>query len=554
MNKTILTFSLLILTYLSNAQTFTFTEFPIYQGAASSYPRNFHIIGGDKLLFTAQDSAHGREYWVTDGTPANTTILKDIFPGKIGGPYNNSIMLNNKLLFTANDSIHGAELWITDGTPNGTQLVKDINVGPNSSIPTDFIFYNGKVLFNANDSIHGNELWITDGTEAGTQFVKDIYVGDTSSAIFNKIMFNGKVYFQAISDKKHDVWVTDGTPNGTKHIPGILTGESLSFYKAALGKIFMLQYTLDKYKEIWVTDGTPSGTQLLKEVVPGKQGTIALNTAEYKGKLLIYAATTSGHDWSYLYITDGTPNGTKELHAFRQDSPQLINFCEFDGKMYFNALDDDATTISKLNLWETDGTVAGTKVVKNLNDYFFGTISDPALMTKYNDYLYLSSVHLGKGRQIIRTDGTDSGTVLITHPVYTRQDPVYVEDMIVFDSSIYFSARYAAGYELWSLKDTSTRPKRDTTNNTHILSQKKLSFNVYPNTNSGRFDVDFGRNIEQDGLLEVYDYSGRMIHKETIIKNNSHMKVDIGNVTDGIYFLHLNIGTSSATSSILVVN
>ena len=41
--------------------------------------------------------------------------------------------VNNTLYFTADDGVHGRELWRTDGTPANTCLVKDINPGPDGS-------------------------------------------------------------------------------------------------------------------------------------------------------------------------------------------------------------------------------------------------------------------------------------------------------------------------------------------------------------------------------------------------------------------------------------
>jgi ELWxxDGT repeat protein len=43
-----------------------------------------------------------------------------------------------RLVFGANDGSTGRELWVTDGTTAGTTLLKDINPGPGSSSPRDF--------------------------------------------------------------------------------------------------------------------------------------------------------------------------------------------------------------------------------------------------------------------------------------------------------------------------------------------------------------------------------------------------------------------------------
>ncbi|MEZ5990306.1 MAG: hypothetical protein R3F30_14540 [Planctomycetota bacterium] len=35
-------------------------------------------------MFTAEDGTNGRELWISDGTAAGTSLVKDITPGKEG--------------------------------------------------------------------------------------------------------------------------------------------------------------------------------------------------------------------------------------------------------------------------------------------------------------------------------------------------------------------------------------------------------------------------------------------------------------------------------------
>src|SRR5690349_12715982 len=53
--------------------------FPGADPQAKSEPADFAQLGA-RVLFTADDGAHGREVWVTDGTPGGTSLLKDINP------------------------------------------------------------------------------------------------------------------------------------------------------------------------------------------------------------------------------------------------------------------------------------------------------------------------------------------------------------------------------------------------------------------------------------------------------------------------------------------
>jgi ELWxxDGT repeat protein len=54
-------------------------------------------------------------------------------------------------IFHAEDAAHGEELWVTDGTRAGTTLLKDVLPGSDSSFPTDFTLSGGLLFFTADD-------------------------------------------------------------------------------------------------------------------------------------------------------------------------------------------------------------------------------------------------------------------------------------------------------------------------------------------------------------------------------------------------------------------
>ncbi len=85
------------------------------------------------------------------------------------------VEVNGVLFFSADDGEHGMELWMTDGTPAGTKLVADIYPGPESSFPTDLANVNGTLYFSADDGVHGTELWISNGS--GAKLFADINPG-----------------------------------------------------------------------------------------------------------------------------------------------------------------------------------------------------------------------------------------------------------------------------------------------------------------------------------------------------------------------------------------
>ena len=82
----------------------------------------------------------------------------------------------------ANDGTRGSELWVTDGTAAGTTIVKDIRTGTYGSSPNGLTNSGGTLFFSANDGTTGFELWKSDGTAVGTTQVKDIRSGAQAQA------------------------------------------------------------------------------------------------------------------------------------------------------------------------------------------------------------------------------------------------------------------------------------------------------------------------------------------------------------------------------------
>jgi ELWxxDGT repeat protein len=238
----------------------------------NSYLKNIFI--NDMYFFIADDGTHGEEFWVSDGTPAGTILLKDINPGAnsfFSGSYYSSsfIVSNNRLFFVADDGTHGEELWVSDGTPAGTVLVKDIYPGGNPSSPGNLTSFNDTIFFTADDGTHGTELWKTDGTAAGTVLAKDVYPGGNPSSPKHLTSFNDTLFFIA-DDGIHgrELWGSDGTETGTLLLKDLVPGAAGSNF-ISLGLVhvvfnntflFLVEDEAGGDYDLWTSDGTPEGT------------------------------------------------------------------------------------------------------------------------------------------------------------------------------------------------------------------------------------------------------------------------------------------------------
>ena len=444
---------------------------------------------GSWILYSQYDAVTGTELWRTTGLPGDEELLMDIFPGiNSSAPENFYALDANTVVFYANHPEYGIELWKSDGTVAGTELVKDIDPGISPSLPGAFGIsafsrpIDGYIYFTACTSDNGCDLWRTDGTEVGTSLVEDIH--DPEPFYFEyyiplEIYELNQGMVMWILDEITQLWISDGTPFGTYMID-----QDVSEVTEHLGRLYYR--TDDSQQTLHVTDGSPAGTQVLNEV--GEN----FKTFSFKGDLYVDLSTadtlkvldtltnllnpvmpvniasvkgiTDNHFFFTnntdslgieLWISDGSPIGTqlvKDINPGATTTRFITRPAEtlFNGQLIFQANDN----IHGYELWKSDGTEAGTQMIKDItpgpdyndvNEYFktttrlyftndfglfvtngteLGTfqideadgldISEIGNIRVLNDILYFTAVVEGFGHQLIRTNGTLAGTRVIT--------------------------------------------------------------------------------------------------------------------------------------------
>ncbi|MGC1309946.1 MAG: ELWxxDGT repeat protein [Phormidesmis sp.] len=466
-------------------------------GPDGSHPQRFTALGNGKVIFAAgadTNSDTGFELWITDGTSAGTTLLKDINPGGNGSnPQGFTAIGSGKFVFMAEDNNHGYEPWITDGTPTGTTLLKDINPGGSGSNAGNFVALdNGKVIFSARDASNGNELWITDGTTAGTTLVKNINPAglDSSPHSFTAIG-NGKAIFSAKSSGiDAELWITDGTAAGTTLLKDINPGGEGSFPSDMIaignGKFLFAAATENEGDELWITDGTPVGTTLFKDINPGQADSRPVFTATLGGGKFLFAAATE-NEGRELWMTDGTPAGTtlfKDLNpgqagSFPQPAKAIGN-----GKFLFTAKNGNANTV-----WVTDGTAEGTKVLRG--DISFNTDSF-SIAALGDGRAFLSAGNGESGQELWMTDGTSEGTVLAADIVAGANGSFPTEIFAMGGSKFLFSAETEGnGRELYlATAGTGSADTAIASNFTLSSDQERLQVGPIGSAKSLQFNLD----------------------------------------------------------------
>ena len=95
--------------------------------------------------------------------------------------------------------------------------------GDYGSDPSSLTGVGGTLFFTADDGTHGRELWKSDGTRAGTVLVKDIEPGDYDGSYPSSLTGVGGTLFFTADDGTHgrELWKSDGTRAGTVLVKNI---------------------------------------------------------------------------------------------------------------------------------------------------------------------------------------------------------------------------------------------------------------------------------------------------------------------------------------------
>ena len=404
--------------------------YDINLGANSSGPLGGVTLGSIRV-FAADDGGLGYELWVTDGTPDGTHLLMDIRPGTNGSVPQSFFRSGDKAFFMANDGSHGFELWKTDGTEEGTGLVKDINPGSDGSGFVSPVNYGNLLLFAGYTSASGYELWKSDGTEAGTQLVRDIEPGLVASQPAYMTVYNGWVYMHAYTTATgSELWRTDGTSSGTTLVKDLVPGMSGQYALSGApdnltvvnGKLLFSAETGSNGRELWSSDGTPGNTVPLGDfnTTPynGQTQDFAPSLFAVVGSKAIFKGTGTGSG-AELWITDGTTAGTTLLKDLSPgasgqypNSSNPLGLTSIDGKVYFFAY----SPTTNFEPWVTDGTEAGTIPLGDLNPGGQGSIGPFYPIHEFTDYgdkVLFAAAGTGYGVEPWITDGTSAGTHLI---------------------------------------------------------------------------------------------------------------------------------------------
>lgn len=226
---------------------------------------------GNRLFFEAQLPRGGQEMWVSDGTARGTRRLTNFRGDSAFSSLTYRTLppnvLGDRLVFQADDSVHGVEPWVSDGTPAGTVLLRDVCPGPCRGAGLGSWVRGGRIFFEGTNPRRGSELWVSNGTPAGTQRFRGLCRGGacSTSPSFPAAVEGGLLLFARSPQGVPQLWRTDGTPRGTVLIRDFPSGIQ-SYPMPVRGGVLFAMRDPEHGVELWRSDGTPAGTAILKDI------------------------------------------------------------------------------------------------------------------------------------------------------------------------------------------------------------------------------------------------------------------------------------------------
>ena len=187
--------------------------------------------------------------------------------------------------------------------------------------------------------------------------------------------------------------------------------------------------------ELWKSDGTPEGTSMVADVYPGSTSGTSYETAG-AGNLCFFAGNNGvmPGPLTELWKSDGTAAGTMMVKDINPNSSSMpAGFTPWGNRIVFSANDGNGK-----ELWVSDGTQAGTVLLANLSsdtkdsDFGSGTI----LAEGIGSTLYFKARAFGSTDKLWKTDGTVAGTSVVGDGVI--DSPSILK---VFSGNLYVVAR-----------------------------------------------------------------------------------------------------------------
>ena len=246
-------------------------------------------------------------------------------------------------------------------------------------------------------------------------------------------------------------------------VKDINPGTNTSFFQPKFAKVnetlfFAANDGTNGY-ELWKSDGTNAGTVMVKDIYPGyttsgiAYSSEPRNLTNVNGTLFFTA--NNGINGRELWKSDGTEAGTIMVKDIDPNFSNPLELTNVNGILFFTA----NTSANGVELWKSDGTDAGTIMVIDIYQGSTNGVPNsaaPVSLINVNGILYFDAKNGNDFGKLWKSDGTTSGTVMIIGYPETTQTMIDVGKLYNINNSLYLTFYdNFNGTELWKSDGTT---------------------------------------------------------------------------------------------------
>lgn len=358
------------------------------------------VIVKDRLYAPVQTSATQHAMIRTDGSTQSFVFAATAPSSSIPYSPKNLFAFHDELYFTGTTTLQGNELWKISAANGKTQLVYDANPGAVSSDPTLTAIAGSQLFLFAARGAEGREYYMSQGTPGNTRMLGNLNPGTVhaSPTLDNgaPVLITDSLLMQADS---MEFWFYDMHTEASELVfrhPDYLNPAVALEQAAGLnGGGAVLQISNSSADELWLANTTDPVSRIFE--APN-----ILQLGQYAG-MPVFSATAPANACAKLSIYNGTTVAALMNPADKASCLQS-DFRTFNNKVYFVSQDGNT---GESSLWESNGTLAGTKPFFDLNPT--GDEAVARLLWEFNNELYFIS-KTSLVNELWKTDGTPGGT------------------------------------------------------------------------------------------------------------------------------------------------
>ncbi|MDP9193332.1 MAG: hypothetical protein M3P06_16675 [Acidobacteriota bacterium] len=359
------------------------------------------VVNGKYFFFSTDPQTQRRALFTTGALPGTTQKVADLETLGSGGGAR-----NGRFHFANDTAAFGNEWWVSDGTAGGTHIVADLAAGSRDGVILNELLLRPDGFLAGVNGTFGHEPWIVDSNASGTRLLKNIAV-DTPEPGSNpeKLRAAGaRLYFLADAPGHRVVGRSDGHSTGTT--TGVITPTDEWWFANAF--VSGARYYLQSQSVLLSTDGTSGGTVRISSDTGSSHA--------FRGGVVFEERSDSTFRFS---------NGISSVTTVIE---RLAGFPSTGWKLY--AANDRVWFTNGSALAVSDG-VAPMRRIQPHN----GTIGTIREVVEGPNATYFTD-EIFPDRRLWRTDGTDAGTRIVRTFTHLPQDFIALPDKLLFTHNL----------------------------------------------------------------------------------------------------------------------